>query len=103
MEGEEFSGDFEREKLLSGEDEWDQLVGQRRRTEESLLVIKATKEEILKGEAIMTTDPVCGMRVNEKESEFHTQFAGRKYFFCSDDCRKEFEAEPDAYVETAAA
>jgi YHS domain-containing protein len=51
----------------------------------------------------MTTDPVCGMKVNEKESEFHTQFAGRKYFFCSDNCRQEFESEPDAYVETAAA
>jgi YHS domain-containing protein len=48
------------------------------------------------------TDPVCGMKVDEK-SEFHTQFAGRKYFFCSDECRKEFESEPDEYVETAAA
>jgi Cu+-exporting ATPase len=51
----------------------------------------------------MTTDPVCDMKVDDKRSEFHTQFAGRKYFFCSDECRKEFEAEPDAYVETAAA
>jgi YHS domain-containing protein len=30
-------------------------------------------------------------------------FAGKKYFFCSEECRQEFEAEPDAYVETAAA
>ena len=51
----------------------------------------------------MTKDPVCGMKVDENRSEFHTQFAGKKYFFCSDECRKEFEAEPDAYVETVAA
>jgi len=43
------------------------------------------------------------MEVNEKESEFHAQFAGKKYFFCSEDCRKEFESEPNDYVETAAA
>jgi YHS domain-containing protein len=56
------------------------------------------------GGGIMTTDPVCGMRIDEKKTpEFHTQFAGRKYFFCSEECRKEFEADPNGYVETAAA
>ena len=53
---------------------------------------------------IMITDPVCGMTVDEKKkSEFQAQFAGRKYFFCSEECRKEFEADPSGYVETAAA
>ncbi|HWY22929.1 MAG TPA: YHS domain-containing protein [Candidatus Acidoferrum sp.] len=52
----------------------------------------------------MTTDPVCGMKVDEKRnSEFQSQFAGRKYFFCSEECQKEFEADPNEYVETAAA
>jgi YHS domain-containing protein len=51
---------------------------------------------------IMTTDPVCGMRVDEKRAEFQTQFAGKKYFFCSEECRKEFEDQPQDYVETAA-
>ena len=51
----------------------------------------------------MTKDPVCGMKVDENRAEFHTQFAGKKYYFCSDECRKEFEAEPDAYVEIVAA
>ncbi len=51
----------------------------------------------------MTKDPVCGMRVDENRTEFKTQFAGNKYFFCSDECRQEFEAEPDTYVEMAAA
>jgi len=51
----------------------------------------------------MTTDPVCGMKVKDNGNEFHTQFAGRKYFFCSEECRKEFEAEPDEFIEVAAA
>jgi YHS domain-containing protein len=50
----------------------------------------------------MTIDPVCGMTVDEKTSEFQTQFAGKKYFFCSDECRKEFEQEPNEYLGTAA-
>jgi YHS domain-containing protein len=50
----------------------------------------------------MTKDPVCGMSVDEKESEFQTQFAGKKYFFCSEECRKEFENQPDEYLEAAA-
>jgi YHS domain-containing protein len=52
----------------------------------------------------MTTDPVCGMEIDEKRThEFQTQFAGKKYFFCSEDCRNEFEADPSGYLETAAA
>jgi YHS domain-containing protein len=50
----------------------------------------------------MTTDPVCGMTVNDKNTQFQTQFAGRKYFFCSEECRKEFEERPEEFVETAA-
>jgi YHS domain-containing protein len=51
----------------------------------------------------MTTDPVCGMKVDEKESEFRTQFDGRNYWFCSEDCKLEFEADPGEYAGTAAA
>jgi len=52
----------------------------------------------------MTTDPVCGIDIDERrETEFQTKFAGRRYFFCSEECRKEFEADPLGFVETAAA
>jgi YHS domain-containing protein len=60
------------------------------------------REQFLHRRGQMTTDPVCGMRIDEQESEFQTMFAGRKYFFCSEDCRKEFENEPEEYLETAA-
>jgi YHS domain-containing protein len=50
----------------------------------------------------MTQDPVCGMNVDEKTAEFQTQVAGKKYFFCSEECKKEFQEKPEDYVETAA-
>lgn len=28
----------------------------------------------------MTTDPVCGLKVDEQNPEFQTQFAGKKYY-----------------------
>jgi YHS domain-containing protein len=52
---------------------------------------------------IMTIDPVCGMIMEERKPEFQTMFAGRKYFFCSEECRKEFEEQPSDFVEAAAA
>jgi YHS domain-containing protein len=50
----------------------------------------------------MTIDPVCGSTIDENESEFQTQFAGKKYFFCSDECRREFEDRRVDYLEEAA-
>jgi P-type Cu+ transporter len=50
----------------------------------------------------MTSDPVCGMKVDQANTEFQTQFEGKKYFFCSEDCQKEFEERPEDFVETAA-
>jgi Cu+-exporting ATPase len=50
----------------------------------------------------MTTDPVCGMRVNDIDPDFETKFAGRRYIFCSEKCQQEFEQRPEEYVEAAA-
>ncbi len=51
----------------------------------------------------MAKDPVCGMSVDEVSGAAQTEFEGKKYYFCSDECKTEFEAEPDEYVEAAAA
>jgi YHS domain-containing protein len=50
----------------------------------------------------MTKDPVCGTTIDDRQPEFQMQFAGKKYYFCSDECRKEFEEQPEEFVETAA-
>ncbi|HEY6337044.1 MAG TPA: YHS domain-containing protein [Candidatus Sulfotelmatobacter sp.] len=50
----------------------------------------------------MNIDPVCGMTIDEVQPEFQSMFAGKKYSFCSEECRREFEERPEEYLETAA-
>lgn len=50
----------------------------------------------------MTEDPVCGMKIDENDAKAETHFAGKKYYFCSDDCRRKFDQHPDEYIESAA-
>jgi len=46
----------------------------------------------------MVRDPICGMPLDEKETEFKTEVRGRTYYFCSDYCRHTFlEGERIAY------
>ena len=47
-------------------------------------------------------DPVCGMPVTEA-STHKTEHAGRPYWFCSAGCRTKFLANPQKYLEPAAA
>jgi YHS domain-containing protein len=61
----------------------------------------ATETSIRGG--MMTTDPVCGMKIDEKNAGFHLQFEGKKYYFCSENCKQEFETDPEQYAESAAA
>jgi YHS domain-containing protein len=51
----------------------------------------------------MNIDPVCGMIIDDNNRDVQTMYAGRKFFFCSEECRKEFEDRPEEYVEPAAA
>lgn len=39
----------------------------------------------------MATDPVCGMYVDEKSSELTSQRDGKEYYFCSANCKLQFE------------
>jgi len=43
------------------------------------------------------TDPVCGMKVDRGRA-LRGQVAGRTYFFCSAECRAEFQADPSGYM-----
>ena len=46
----------------------------------------------------MAIDPVCGMEVEEAQAPAMTEFQGRPYYFCSESCRDEFEANPQLYA-----
>ena len=43
-------------------------------------------------------DPVCGMTIQESDAVARVEHEGTAYFFCSDDCKEEFEGDPDAYT-----
>jgi Cu+-exporting ATPase len=46
----------------------------------------------------MAIDPVCGMEVDERTTKDRAMHEGSTYYFCSKDCREEFEASPEDYV-----
>ncbi|MBI3803519.1 MAG: heavy metal translocating P-type ATPase [Nitrospirae bacterium] len=46
----------------------------------------------------MTTDPVCGMKVDEKSAVGKAVYKGTTYYFCSSSCLQKFEATPTDYI-----
>jgi Cu+-exporting ATPase len=46
----------------------------------------------------MTTDPVCGMDLEESQAKASTEFEGKTYYFCSEACHEEFETSPERYA-----
>ena len=42
------------------------------------------------------TDPVCGMQVDDSSPE-KSEFEGEEYSFCSNECRRKFDREPERY------
>jgi YHS domain-containing protein len=49
-------------------------------------------------ELIMAIDPVCGMEVDERTTKDKATHEGTTYYFCSQDCKEEFEASPEDYI-----
>jgi Cu+-exporting ATPase len=41
----------------------------------------------------VTTDPVCGMTVDESTA-LHTERDGKTFYFCSDHCKQAFVSTP---------
>jgi Cu+-exporting ATPase len=49
----------------------------------------------------MAKDPVCGMDVEERNAAAKAQFQGKTYQFCSTDCQKKFDQNPEQYAKAA--
>jgi Cu+-exporting ATPase len=47
----------------------------------------------------MTTDPVCGMRVDPDDAAATAEYEGETYYFCSEVCRDAFLADPAAFTD----
>ena len=51
--------------------------------------------------ATVTTDPVCEMELNVEDSKEKSEYLGQTFYFCSDQCRNKFDANPAEYVSRA--
>jgi YHS domain-containing protein len=54
------------------------------------------------GDDIVTKDPVCGMNVDENNSQYRLEHNGKQYSFCSEQCKNKFEQHPEQYARSAA-
>ena len=61
----------------------------------------------LKETPVTDKDPVCGMKLGEEVVQglvYKTPYQGKLYYFCSDECKREFDRNPERYAgKTAAA
>jgi YHS domain-containing protein len=48
------------------------------------------------------TDPVCGMQVSKAHPAATLEYAGQTFYFCLDECRARFAANPDHYLAPSA-
>ena len=46
-------------------------------------------------------DPVCGMTVNRRITDFATTIGANTYYFCAESCREAFVADPQKYLNPA--
>jgi len=50
----------------------------------------------------MTTCPVCDMKVDEKNAPARSSYRAKTYYFCSEECKETFDANPQKYVKQPA-
>lgn len=49
----------------------------------------------------MTRDVVCNMQIDEEEAEVSDltcEYQGRTFYFCSEECKDQFEENPQQFV-----
>lgn len=46
-------------------------------------------------------DPVCGMMVEPGSAAGQATYQGQTYYFCSEQCRRQFEQSPERFAGNA--
>ncbi|HZP26023.1 MAG TPA: YHS domain-containing protein [Dehalococcoidia bacterium] len=49
----------------------------------------------------MVRDPVCGVEMDRESAPASSEHEGTIYYFCSEACKEEFDADPNAFIEIA--
>ncbi len=51
----------------------------------------------------MVKDPVCGMMIDPKTAAGKSVYQGQTYYFCSTECKADFDKDPQKFVNKASA
>lgn len=46
----------------------------------------------------MRKDPVCGMKIDEKQTKHKVRYKGKTYYFCTPRCKNAFNQNPEKYT-----
>jgi len=46
----------------------------------------------------MAKDPICGMMVDEKVAKWISEYNGKKYYFCNENCKTTFDKNPKRFA-----
>ena len=46
----------------------------------------------------MPMDPVCGMVIPDEHAAVCTTYKSKHYCFCSEECKEEFDMDPEMYI-----
>jgi YHS domain-containing protein len=47
-------------------------------------------------------DPVCGAQLEPMDTEHISEYGGSVFYFCSIECKRQFDANPENYGSVAA-
>ena len=47
----------------------------------------------------MEKDLVCGMQVDPKKAAGTSEYQGKTYYFCSENCKQHFDNNPEKYAD----
>jgi len=50
-------------------------------------------------EGDVAIDPICKMKVDIATSDLYSDYKGKRYYFCNQNCKETFEANPEEYEE----
>ncbi len=50
----------------------------------------------------MQKDPVCGIFVDTQKAPASTSYQGKTFYFCSLDCKKKFDQNPQQFAKQTA-
>jgi Cu+-exporting ATPase len=53
------------------------------------------------GQAQHATDPVCGMEVDPATAAGASEYEGTTYYFCSTGCKRQFDKDPQVFMDKA--